>query len=108
MLDRERGEFIREFIWDWCNRSFLFNCCDEKKIFCYFVFFLFSYLIIDKFKVSPIDHFYYIERNREKEKVDCFYDCLESFYPDYKYEFIINTIRIREDELKAIWRLDFD
>lgn len=48
-------------------RSFLIVAM-KRKYFVILFFFLFSYLIIDKFKVSPIDHFYYIERNREKGK----------------------------------------
>lgn len=69
----ERDEFIREFIWDRCNRSFLFNHYGEKNIFCYSVFFFLVIYFIDKFKVSPINHFYYIERNmlERKEKIFC-------------------------------------
>lgn len=72
---RWKIEFIREFITGitWCNRSFFFNffLYDEKKIFCYyllFCFFLFGYLIIDKFEVSLIIFLLYMERNMPREK----------------------------------------
>lgn len=59
-------------------RSFLIIMV--KRI--YFVILFFSLVIllviyfIDKFKVSPINHFYYIERNMLEKKyfADCFYD----------------------------------
>lgn len=71
---RWKIEFIREFITGiiWCNRSFLFNFfLYEKKIFCYyllFCFFLFGYLIIDKFEVLLIIFLSYMERNMSREK----------------------------------------
>lgn len=79
-----------------------------------FCFFLFGYLIIDKFEVLLIIFLLYMERNMPREKgksilsiVSTWCDCLESFYIDYKYEFIINTWFVREDESKAHLAIEF-
>lgn len=73
-MGRAKGmNLFENLYWDRCNRSFLFNHYGEKNIFCYSVFFFLVIYFIDKFKVSPINHFYYIERNmlERKEKIFC-------------------------------------